>query len=129
MMKPRPPSAANSSKVNKRRNTNMATSASNTAATTKASTLTRRPQSAVKKTKTVTQPELNEKHLVEGVTPQQNEAAQLQHILAYYRARVEAHEQDRRSWYDKLETLRIKQNLVHKIEWELKKRTDEKGEL
>jgi hypothetical protein len=33
------------------------------------------------------------------------------------------------TFYDKLEDVRLKQELVHKSEWELRKRTEEKAEL
>ncbi len=32
-------------------------------------------------------------------------------------------------WYEKLQQVRPKQELVHKVEWELKKRQEEKAEL
>jgi hypothetical protein len=50
-------------------------------------------------------------------------------ILNYYRSRVEAFEKDRVQWYDKLQQVRPKQELVHRVEWELKKRQEEKAEL
>jgi hypothetical protein len=50
-------------------------------------------------------------------------------ILNYYRSRVEAFEQDRVQWYGKLQQVRPKQELVHRVEWELKKRQEEKAEL
>lgn len=53
----------------------------------------------------------------------------LTQILAYYRGRVESFEKDRVQWYQKLEHIRVKHDYVHKIEWELKKRQDEKAEL
>jgi len=43
-------------------------------------------------------------------------------ILTYYRQRVEAFEKDRMQWYEKLQQVRPKQELVHRVEWELKKR-------
>ncbi len=46
----------------------------------------------------------------------------LTQILNYYRSRVEAFERDRVQWYDKLQAIRPKQELVHRVEWELKKR-------
>lgn len=54
---------------------------------------------------------------------------QMTQILNYYRARVEAFEKDRVMWYDKLQQVRPKQELVHRVEWELKKRQEEKAEL
>jgi len=42
---------------------------------------------------------------------------------------VEAFEKDRVAWYEKLEKIRVKQELVHKAEWELKKRQEEKLQL
>ena len=53
----------------------------------------------------------------------------LQKIMKYYRDRVEAHEIDRFSYQQKMETLRIKQDKLHKAEWELKKRNEERYEL
>lgn len=53
----------------------------------------------------------------------------LTHILNYYRDRVEAFEKDRVQWYGKLEQIRVRQDLIHKSEWELKKRQEEKIEL
>ena len=53
----------------------------------------------------------------------------LTQILNYYRGRVEAFEKDRTQWYKKLEDIRIKQDQVHKVEWELKKRQEEKLEI
>ncbi|TNV79569.1 hypothetical protein FGO68_gene13151 [Halteria grandinella] len=50
-------------------------------------------------------------------------------ILTYYRGRVEAFEHDRTQWYDKLQAIRPKQELVHRVEWEIKKRQEEKAEL
>ena len=50
-------------------------------------------------------------------------------ILAYYRSRADAFETDRSQLYAKLDTIRIKQDLVHKSEWELRKRQEEKREL
>lgn len=54
---------------------------------------------------------------------------QLASILHYYRERVEAFEKDRTQWYSKLESIRVKQDQVHRVEWELKKRQEEKVEL
>jgi len=53
----------------------------------------------------------------------------LHKILAFYRARVEAHEKDRFFYEAKMEKLRVKQSEAHKIEWELKKRSEEAIEL
>lgn len=53
----------------------------------------------------------------------------MQRILAYYRERVVAHEQDRMQYLEKMEKLRIKQAEAHRIEWELKKRSEEHEEL
>lgn len=64
-----------------------------------------------------------------GTTTEQDQGIAMTEILAYYRERVEAFEQDRVSWYAKLDAIRVKQELQHKIEWELKKRKDEKFEL
>lgn len=50
-------------------------------------------------------------------------------ILGYYRNRADAFESDRAQLYGKLEAIRLKQDLAHNTEWELKKRTEEKAEL
>lgn len=50
-------------------------------------------------------------------------------ILGYYRNRADAFESDRTQLYAKLEAIRLKQDLTHNTEWELKKRTEEKAEL
>ena len=50
-------------------------------------------------------------------------------ILAYYRSRADAFETDRAQLYAKLDDIRLKQDLVHKNEWELRKRQEEKREL
>ncbi|CDW87267.1 UNKNOWN [Stylonychia lemnae] len=62
-------------------------------------------------------------------TKESDAGIHLTQILNYYRERVEAFEKDRIQWYQKLENIRIKQEFVHKVEWELKKRQDEKAEL
>ena len=54
---------------------------------------------------------------------------ELQQIVAYYRGRVDAFDKDRQTFYSKLEQIRMKQELVHKAEWELRKRQDEKFAL
>ena len=59
----------------------------------------------------------------------QDEAIDLQKILAYYRERVQAHELDRQQYLAKMEKLRIKADVAHKTEWELKKRTEEMTEI
>lgn len=53
----------------------------------------------------------------------------LQKILSFYRSRVEAHEKDRFAYLQKMEKLRVKQDKAHKLEWELKKRAEERYEL
>ena len=63
------------------------------------------------------------------VTEQQDEGIDLQKILGFYRDRVEAHEKDRFAYLQKMDKLRLKQDKAHKLEWELKKRTDERQEL
>lgn len=52
----------------------------------------------------------------------QDEGVNLQKILSFYRNRVEAHEQDRLLYLQKMDKLRVKQEKAHQIEWELKKR-------
>ena len=54
---------------------------------------------------------------------------ELQNIIAFYRNRVDAFDQDRQTFYAKLEAIRLKQELVHKNEWELRKRQEEKFAL
>ena len=51
---------------------------------------------------------------------------QMAQILAYYRSRADAFETDRSQLYAKLDQIRLKQDLVHKGEWELRKRRQEK---
>ena len=53
----------------------------------------------------------------------------LQKILSFYRARVEAHEKDRFAYQQKMQKLRVKQENAHKLVWELKKRNEERSEL
>lgn len=60
---------------------------------------------------------------------QKLEQLELQNIIAYYRNRVDAFEKDRQTFYSKLEQIRMKQELVHKTEWELRKRNEEKYAL
>jgi len=43
------------------------------------------------------------------INQEQDEGVNLQRILSYYRARVNAHEEDRRLFLNKMEKLRIKQ--------------------
>lgn len=52
-----------------------------------------------------------------------------QAILKYYREQVEAHEKDRKAYLEKMEMLRVKQADAHRVEWELKKRNEEREEL
>ena len=53
----------------------------------------------------------------------------LARLLDYYRHRVEAFEKERIEWLERLEAIRLSQEDNHKLEWELKKRTDEVIEL
>lgn len=50
-------------------------------------------------------------------------------ILAYYRSRADAFDMDRSQFYAKIDAIRLKQDVVHKAEWELRKRMEEKREL
>ena len=59
----------------------------------------------------------------------QDSALSKAQILAYYRSRADVFDSDRQQLYTKLEAIRIKQDIVHKTEWELKKRRQEKQEL
>ena len=59
----------------------------------------------------------------------QDEAVDLQKILAYYRERVQAHEIDRQQYLSKMDKLRVKAEVAHKTEWELHKRVEERVEL
>lgn len=59
----------------------------------------------------------------------QDQAIDLQKILAYYRERVQAHEIDRQQYIAKMDKLRIKAEISHKTDWELKKRVEERVEL
>lgn len=62
-------------------------------------------------------------------TAAQDEATDLQRILAYYRERVQAHEIDRQQYLHKMDKLRVKAEVAHKTEWELQKRIEEREEL
>lgn len=42
---------------------------------------------------------------------------------------MENFEKERRNWYEKLDSLRTNQEYAYRIEWELKKRAEEKQEL
>ena len=59
----------------------------------------------------------------------QDEGVNLQKILSFYRGRVDAHEQDRLMYLQKMDKMRVKQDKAHQIEWELKKRNQETVEL
>jgi len=50
----------------------------------------------------------------------------LAQILSYYRNRVDAFDADRQSFYAKMDEIRLKSDLVHKAEWERRKRLEEK---
>lgn len=49
--------------------------------------------------------------------------------MAYYRNRVDAFDKDRQTFYGKLDQIKMKQELCHKQQWELKKRQEEKYAL
>ena len=59
----------------------------------------------------------------------QDASADYTSVLSFYQKRAAAHEKDRQAYAEKMEKLRIKQGDAHKIEWELKKRNDERTEL
>ena len=59
----------------------------------------------------------------------QDQAIYQAQILAYYRSRADVFDTDRSQLYAKLDAIRIKQDVVHKSEWELRKRLEEKREL
>lgn len=48
-------------------------------------------------------------------------------ILAYYRNRADAFDADRQSLYSKLDRIRLKQEIVHRAEWECRKRLEERA--
>lgn len=50
-------------------------------------------------------------------------------VLNYYRALTEKGEREREEWLIKHEAVRVKQDLVHKLEWEMKTRKEEIAEL
>jgi len=50
-------------------------------------------------------------------------------LVNYYRDRVESNEHEWWNWYSTLDQLWIPQEYVHKLDWEIKKRTDETTEL
>jgi hypothetical protein len=53
----------------------------------------------------------------------------LARLVDYYRMRVEGFEKERIEWLERLEGLRLTQEESHKMEWELRRRTDEILEL
>jgi len=53
----------------------------------------------------------------------------LTNLLDFYRHRIEAVEKERVEWLGRLEAIRLSQEENHKLEWELKKRTEEVSEL
>ena len=57
------------------------------------------------------------------------QALELAEVVAYYRNRVDAFESDRQSFYEKMNFIRLKQEYVHRIDWELRKREEEKLSL
>ena len=59
----------------------------------------------------------------------QDIALQSAQILAYYRERADAFDADRQSLYTKLDRIRLKQDIVHRAEWECRKRLEEKAQL
>ena len=50
-------------------------------------------------------------------------------LLNYYRSRLEDAEKEREDWLLKYESVRVNQELNHKLEWERKAREEEKNEL
>jgi len=53
----------------------------------------------------------------------------LARLVDYYRMRVEGFEKERIEWLERLEGLKLTQEESHKMEWELRRRTDEILEL
>jgi coiled-coil domain-containing protein 77 len=53
----------------------------------------------------------------------------LARLLDYYRLRVEGFEKERVEWMERLEGLRLSQEEHHRLEWELRRRTEEIIEL
>ena len=47
--------------------------------------------------------------------------------MAYYRNRADAFDSDRQALYSKLDRIRLKQEIVHRAEWECKKRLEERA--
>ena len=50
-------------------------------------------------------------------------------VLNYYRDLVEKNDLEREEWLSKHESVRVKQGLIHKLEWEIKTRQEEIAEL
>ena len=50
-------------------------------------------------------------------------------VLNYYRDLVEKNDLEREEWLSKHESVRVKQGLIHKLEWEIKTRQEEISEL
>ena len=76
--------------------------------------------------------EFNEKFWDEKVyqiSHQDGIASDKYEVLNYYRSVTEKGEREREEWLVKHETVRVKQDLVHKIEWEVKARKEEISEL
>ena len=86
------------------------------------------PQSASKKVATRDAKQADKIQKIEMERAEDQALLQAQ-ILAYYRSRADAFETDRAQLYAKLDDIRLKQDLVHKNEWELRKRQEEKREL
>ena len=59
----------------------------------------------------------------------QDLALQNAQILAYYRNRADAFDADRQALYSKLDRIRLKQEIVHRSEWECRKRLEERSQL
>jgi len=58
-----------------------------------------------------------------------SQAEPLVNLMNYYRDRIESHEHERRHWYQTLDKLRLPQDYVHKLDWEIKKRNEEISEM
>jgi len=58
-----------------------------------------------------------------------NDEDELNSLLTYYRERINDFDKERTEWLEKLESVRISQEELHKLNWELQKRKDEIAEL
>ena len=81
------------------------------------------------KTKAKPKPETKKDEILNKASRQNDEAFAQTQILGFYRERITAFEKDRGSFYEKLNDVKLKQEIVYCSEVELRKRMQEKDEL